>query len=268
MTRIALMGSAPSSVHLTPFDTDWLVWGCSPGAYPIAARHRIDAWFELHRYEPPIAGIAEKQVPWFTPEYIQWMSQLKCPVWTGGAAPDLPTHQEYPIEHMKDLYGPYFFTSSLSWMFAMALETKGVTEIGLWGVDMAAQEEYGDQRMGCQYFITLARQRGIKITVPPESDLLMPRALYGVGEWSPRMIKLTARRRELEARRNAAQMTMNNAHQEMLFLNGALDNIDYYLKTWMQDEPPELAVLSPGRTGSIHMTGDINDLDVHVKRVP
>lgn len=238
--KIALVGSAPSSVRLAPFDDlSWTIYGCSPGAYPIA--RRVDAWFETHRWEPPVAGIPEKQVPWFTPEYVAWMASLKCPVFTGGAAPELPNAQVYPIQEMIDKFGPYFFTSSLSWMFAMALCQPDVTEIGLWGVDMSAAEEYGDQRMGCQYFITLARQRGIKITVPPESDLLMPRMLYGVGEWSPRMIKLTARRRELEARRNNAQATMQNAHNEMMFLNGALDDLNYMITTWMQDEPPQVA---------------------------
>lgn len=237
--KIALVGSAPSSVRLAPWDDpSWTIFGCSPGAYPIA--RRVDAWFETHRWEPPVAGQPEKQVPWFTPEYVKWMSELKCPVYTGGPTPELPNAVLYPKQQMIDQYGPYFFTSSLSWMFAMALNMEGVTEIGLWGVDMSAAEEYGDQRMGCHYFITLASQRGIKITVPPESDLLMPRALYGVGEWSPRMVKLTARRRELEARRNAAQQTAANAQGEIMFLNGALDDLNYMLTTWMQEEPPEV----------------------------
>lgn len=237
--RIALIGSAPSSIRLAPFDDpSWQIWGCSPGAYPLC--RRIDSWFEMHRWEPPVVGIAEKQVPWFSPEYVQWMKELKCPVYTGGHVPELPTHVVYPIEDMKKLYGPYFFTSSLSWMFALALCMPDITEIGLFGVDMSAAEEYGDQRLGCQYFVTLARQRGIKVTVPPESDLLMPRMLYGIGEWSPRMVKLTARRKELEARRANAQAVAANAQNEVIFLNGALDDMNYMITTWLQDEPPEV----------------------------
>ena len=85
--------------------------------------------------------------------------------------PEIPNALAYPVNDMVEKYGPFFFTSSLSWMFAQALEREGVEEIGLWGVDMSAHEEYGLQRPGCQYFITLAMQRGIKVTIPPESDL-------------------------------------------------------------------------------------------------
>jgi hypothetical protein len=121
-----------------------------------------------------------------------------------------------------------------------SLEYPGVTEIGLWGVDMAAQEEYGDQRLGCQYFVTLAKQKGIKVTVPPESDLLMPRMLYGVGEWSPKMIKMTARLKELQGRKNAADQTAQAARDQGIFLSGAIENHNYMLTTWMQDAPPEV----------------------------
>ena len=70
--KVALMGSAPSSVQLGPFrdksykefiggkpnlypqapflDQTWQIWGCSPGAFGIVPRS--DRWFELHRWEP------------------------------------------------------------------------------------------------------------------------------------------------------------------------------------------------------------------------
>ena len=71
--KIALVGSAPSSVRLAPFDDpSWDIWGCSPGAYPVFAQKRVDMFFELHRWEPPVVGRADQQVPWFTPEYVQW----------------------------------------------------------------------------------------------------------------------------------------------------------------------------------------------------
>jgi hypothetical protein len=37
--KIAVMGSAPSSVALAPFgDPSWEIWGCSPGLYYQAKR--------------------------------------------------------------------------------------------------------------------------------------------------------------------------------------------------------------------------------------
>lgn len=232
--KIALVGSAPSSIRLAPYGKpDWQIWGCSPGAYGIAGP-QAHSWFEMHRWEPQVPGHVGTGQPWFSPEYIEWMTRFKGPVWVADPPPpEIPNAKVYPFEEMVNKYGPYFMTSSLSWMFAMALETPGVEEIGLWGVDMSATEEYAQQRAGCQYFITLAIQRGIKVTVPPESDLLQPAYFYGITETQPMMIKLTARRNELLSRKAAADQRAAQARDESIFLSGALDDLDYMIKTWV-----------------------------------
>lgn len=237
MKKVALLGTAPSSVHLAPFkDPSWAIWACSPGNYPILARERVDAFFELHRWEPPVIGLGHLQVPWFTPEYTAWLRQLKCPVYTGEYVPELPTSVRLPREQLQEKFGPYFFTSSLAWMMAWALESNpDLEEIGLWGVDMSAKEEYIEQRQGCHFFITEAVRRGIKITVPPESDLLQAPMQYAIDEWCPMMIKITARRNELLARQRNAQMQIQNANNELWFVNGALDDIDYFHRVWVSN---------------------------------
>lgn len=221
--RIALIGSAPSSVHLAPYaDPSWTIWGCSPGAAPFVKR--VDAWFEIHPLSDPNAG--------FTPDYVQWMAQLDKPVYLTEQSPYVPASVAYPREAMIEKYGPYFFTSSLSWMFALALE-RCPDEIGLWGVDMSATEEYAFQRPGCHYFITLARQRGIKITVPSEADLLQPPMQYGFGSSSPMYRKLSARRAELAKRLETAAAQYEHFRNEWHFLKGALDDLDYVMHTWI-----------------------------------
>src|SRR5689334_9913501 len=78
--KIAILGSAPSSVQLAPFaDPSYEIWGCSPGAWPHAKR--ASAWFELHRREP--------NKPWFSTEYIIFMSRLPL-VWVSEPWPELP----------------------------------------------------------------------------------------------------------------------------------------------------------------------------------
>jgi len=247
--KIALVGSAPSSIRLAPYkDPEWQIWGCSPGAYGVAGPY-AHAWFEMHRWEPQIPGHVGTGQAWFSPEYVEFLTRFKGPVFVADPAPpELPTAAVYPMREMIDKYGPFFMTSSLSWMFAMALETPGVTEIGLWGVDMSAAEEYGYQRAGCQYFITLAIQRGIKVIVPPESDLLQPAYFYGVSETTPMMIKLTARRNELLARKQAAEQRAAQARDESLFISGAIDDLDYMVKTWVAHQ----SFIEPtlGKTGN------------------
>ena len=97
-------------------------------------------------------------------------------------------------------------------------------------------EEYGYQRAGCQFFIQEAQRRGINVVLPPESDLGQPAPMYGICEWSNAHIKGTARMRELQARLADANNRAAGAQQEAMFLRGAVDDLDYMLKTWVLHE--------------------------------
>jgi hypothetical protein len=240
--KIAILGSAPSSLLLHPAgDPSWQIWGCSPGVYPAVSR--VDAWFELHRWEPGIIGKPQTQKPWFSPEYVQWMSKLQCTVWMAKQVPDIPTSQRLPIEELEAKYGNYFWTSSIAYMMACAIEdilahrkegkNDGTPDtIGLWGVDMAATEEYGYQRAGCQHFADLARMLGIEVYAPPESDLLRPMPHYGLDESEHWHIKAMARTNEFQTRIAAAQQAEQQARDQRLFLQGALENMRYMVDTW------------------------------------
>lgn len=224
--RVALIGSAPSSVRLAPYtDPEWKIWACSPGSVQHLKR-MPDAFFELHRWEP------EKS--WFCINYRTWLANAKCPIYMIDPVPQVPASIAYPKDEMVRKFGPWFFTSSLSWMFALAIH-QGATEIGLWGVDMSAQEEWEFQRSGCHFFIALAREMGIKVTIPHESDLLRPPPFYGFREVDPMHIKLLARNEELEAKVREAQQKQQAARDEQLFYQGALDANKYTLKTWVGD---------------------------------
>jgi hypothetical protein len=128
-------------------------------------------------------------------------------------------------------YGPYFFTSSLSYMWALALEQKP-THVGMWGVDMTAGEEYGYQRPGCHYFIQKARDLGVQVVVPVESDICAPTPQYGFRELNPLYRKLFVRRQELQARYQTAIARKNAAHEEATAISGALEDIEYMIDTW------------------------------------
>ena len=234
--KICLLGSAPSSLRLAPFgNPDWGMIGCSPGVYGVAPR--TEAWVELHRYEPG--------QPWFSPEYCQFLANYPGPVWMAEQRPEIPNSIELPLARLIQKYSPYFFTSSLAFMMAMAIEAEFKT-IGLFGVDMAAASEYKDQRLGCQYFAVLAKARGIEVGVPPESDLFRPAPLYGVSEVSHARIKMMARRRELEARVNNALQVQQQAKDETLFLRGALEDLEWAEMDWMGNiDSPSSRFLAP-----------------------
>ena len=284
--KIAVLGSASSSVGRAPFQNtkfdewtegkvrtaaqqahdqvqgDWDIWGCSPGCWAVVPR--ATRWFEVHRWE---AG-----VPWFSPQYVQFLRDFKGPVYTGGAVPEIPNHVVYPVDRVEEKYSSYFLTSSLALMMALAIDTieqiraarKAMRElqpvgadarsvwamlpagidakeiekpddddmIGLWGVDMAASEEYAYQRPGCQFFVLEAMRRGIGVYLPPESDLMRPMPVYGISEWDHNYIKLTSRARELTGRAQQMQAQMEEAKMQLAGLQGEQHALNYFVSTW------------------------------------
>jgi hypothetical protein len=222
--KIAIIGSAPSSVGLAPYhDPSYEIWACSPGAWPHL--RRIDTFFELHSrtLDPTV----------FSPEYIKFLAQAPR-TFVVQPWPELPRAELYPFDAMIEKYGPFWFSSSVSWMFALAIEERA-TEIGLWGIDMAAREEYVAQRHACQWWIEKAQSLGIKVTLPIESDLNKPFPLYGLCETDPMYVKLCVREKELVGRWHVAKENFQKAEKELAFLEGAVDDIAYMKTVWVSD---------------------------------
>ena len=221
MRNIILLGTAPASMTLAPFNNaEWEIWSCSPGTYSVP---RIDKFFELHRWEPG--------QEWFSEGYVQFLRDFPGDVIMSAPVESVRNCKVLEWERLVKKFGPYNFTSSLAWMCAMAIETQP-KKIAFYGVDMAATSEYHDQRMGCQYFASLAQSMGIEVGVPPESDLLRPPPLYGVCENSHAWIKQTIRAREMSGRIRDAQKILQEKQQEIQFLQGAMDDQDWQLHSW------------------------------------
>jgi hypothetical protein len=126
-----------------------------------------------------------------------------------------------------------YFTNSISWMIALAIY-KGYKEIHVYGVNMAQTQEYQHQRPSCEHLLGWARGAGIKVYLPPQSDLLRSWMLYGFDDGAPFMQKLHAREDELTNRRNAMEQERINAanHAQNMQrqsdqLLGALENNKY-----------------------------------------
>ena len=254
--KIALIGSAPSSIHLAPYedksyleycqarplpplvpnwvDDHWEIWGCSPGAS--MQLRRVTRFFELHRWEP--------QQRWFDGRYVKWLMEFRGVVYTGGPVPEIPNHEIYPIERVEQVFSSYFLTSSLALMCALAIleimderkrdpgHDENEDVIGFWGVDMAAPEEYGFQKPGCQFFILEALRRNIGVYVPPESCLLRSMPIYGLSEWDHNYIKLTQRSREINQQKDEAARLVEENQRKIIGAAGALEDLEYMVNTW------------------------------------
>lgn len=221
--KIAIIGTAPSSRSLAPFgDPSWKIWACSAGNQGMIPR--VDIWFEIH------STLLHPENEHFGKPYLEWLNSQTFPVYMQDNK-FVPRAMPYPKDEIVAEFGRYFFTSSFTWMMALAIK-QGATEIGLWGVDMASRDEYILQRAGGHYFIQEARKRGIKVILPNESDLDQPPALYGFDDSTPFLRKIAVREKELKDRVNGMRQQRDQLIQNITYLEGALEDIDYVKSIW------------------------------------
>lgn len=222
--KIALIGTAPSSRMLAPFhDPSWKIWSCSPGNMNMLPRW--DAWFELHN------NLLWPECRSYGEPYVEWLrKQTDKPIYMQDQS--LVSHAlTFPKDQMVQEFGRYFFTSSFAWMMAFAI-TEGAKEIALFGVDMASKEEYILQRGGGYYFMQMAHQRGIRVSLPMESDLMQPPPLYGFSEMTPMGRKLHVRHQEIRERLSAMRAERDKMIHNITYLEGAAEDLDYMQSIW------------------------------------
>lgn len=225
--KIAIVGSAPSSNRIAPFhDPDWDIWACSPANMKILPR--VDAWFEVHKTQ-----LWPENIGWGEP-YIEWLRHQSFTLYMQDK--DLcPNATPYPIAKMIEEYSGYFFTSSFAYMLALAIyQDPKPEEIKLFGADMATTKEYIEQRPAAHHFMWLASTKGIKVSCPPESDIMQPPWLYGYFESTPKGRKWHVRKLEIENRVAHANQIIQQNMDEMKHLRGCLDAEDYHFRIWHQ----------------------------------
>lgn len=237
--KVALVGTAPTSRGLAPFNNpEWEIWACSAGNVGILPR--VNIWFEMHAIAEMVAP--ENQAMAFP--FYQWLKaqseagtfQVVMPEFNQFVPKAIP----YPLKEMIGLFGRNWFTSTIAYMMAIAI-SRGATEIGLFGIDMAAgQEHYEAQRAGCTRFIEIAEERGIKVHVPMESSLKVATPLYGYWEGSPFGRRLNAVRQQVLANVASLNAQIDNARIQKAFFEGADEQLRYFTRTWVDGEEMEL----------------------------
>lgn len=238
--KIAIIGTAPSSVNLAPYnDPTWEIWALKVWNAP-----RWDVFFEIHEATEGERRWPKEYVEFLRKEHRAGDGGLK-PLMTQGKVEHWPNSKPYPLEAAIKRFGSYF-TNQVSYMLALAImqhgaDVKGtksvIDQIGLWGVDMAqhgidGRSEYAHQRPSCEYFMGVAVGAGIPVYVPPQSDLLKTRKLYAF-ERDDFADKCKARSKELQTRlqqeRQKAELAQRNADH----LAGAQDNMTW-VQQWLQ----------------------------------
>ncbi len=249
MRKVALIGTAPLSRSLAPYnDETWEIWVCSAGNIGAPGLNRVSRWFELHAN---VELDAQENKQW-ADNYIEWLRRQTFPVWTLEKNDRLPQAQIFPCKELLKEFGREWFTSSIAWMQALAIYEK-VDEMGIFGVDMAAdQEHYTGQRMGCRRFIEIAKERGIPVSIPWESCLGNPPPIYGLWEATPMGRRINVTEQMLTSKRAEIDTGVKRAEIERAFFDGAIEQLRYFKRTFVD-----------GADAFQHM--DLGDLDAAAK---
>lgn len=162
MRQVAIIGLSKSTHDDAPwFEQSWERWGLPWDEGYYAA---LDRAFEMH--DLSLIRSKASRRPY---DYEQRLRELECPLFMQDHYEEIQNSLRYPYEDVSKVTG-YYFNSSIGYMLAMAIQER-VGRIGIWGVDMASDDEYGYQRPNAEYMIGLAKGLGIDVYIPEKCGL-------------------------------------------------------------------------------------------------
>ena len=194
LKRCAILGTALSWTQC-PFDDKTLeVWGLNDGY--LLGQPRAERWFDLHPFHQMHfrpqgeRTVNQAEVPvgvYLRPAgHLEWLKTRPMPVFLAEKRPDYPTSQTFPkdqlLEWFKPLWplrlsrgktiqpGPDYEVSTPSWMLMLAI-AEGYQEIHIYGIHLATQWEYVQQRPNFEFLLGIAAGRGIKVVLPDASPI-------------------------------------------------------------------------------------------------
>ena len=226
--KVAIVGFAPSWKE-APFDAppeECEIWMLNE-MYKLkdeVKNFHADKWFEIHDRNSPSKAM---------PEHQHFLKNCPCPVFMWKHFDDIPSSVKFPLNEIieffeeKGFQGSRYFTNSISLMVAFAIY-EGFKEISVFGVDMATNSEYQAQRPSVEYWIALAEGMGIKVYIPPTSDILKCTQIYGFESnnknraWMKAQVKEMSKRSQQYAQQERqAQEAMIQAQIAQAELRGA-----------------------------------------------
>ena len=227
MKKLAIVGTATSSIHLAPYNNpDYEIWGLN-GVFALIDFlniTNITRWFEIHSLE----GIQEEA------RLDEFYKTLTTPIYMREAFPNYPSSVKYPLNEILQKFPRAYFNNTVSWMIALAIY-EGYEDISIFGVDMAQGTEYANQRPSCEYFLGYCEGAGINVYIPDESDLLKTPFLYGFEDEKQDFMrkKLLAKKAEYERKKAEFKQQLDQATAALNAYDGALQNVEYTLGVWL-----------------------------------
>ena len=190
--RFALVGTAGSWKQCPWDDKTITIAGLNDG-YMLGEKRtgqkalpRADLWYDLHAFHEMCfqpahqARVSALNVPvgaYVRPEgHLDWLKSRPFPVYLQHAPAGWPTAQTFPRKELEVKHGTYF-ASTPAWMLVHMLEM-GATSIEIYGINLATEWEYVNQRPNFEFWLRYAIDRGCKIILPTGCPLLHSKYVY------------------------------------------------------------------------------------------
>jgi len=167
--KICILGCAPSWKDAPFKDNNVEIWILNQSLINLVPR--FDRHFDVHM---PHLFLHQDKI-----KYSEWLEKNQKKMWIMDFCDLYPEANIIDWKMLVNKHNEYF-TSSIAWMMAVALEQSNVSDIYLCGVDLLQKEEYQVQRPCVEYFIGKAKERGIEVHIQSTSTLLKSDKLYGI----------------------------------------------------------------------------------------
>jgi hypothetical protein len=184
---VAFVGMAVSSCALAPFeDPDVEIWALNE-MHNWKWLKRADRWFQIHATQLWQRDLAKRNVY----GHREWLKSnpLDIPIYMQYWNEEVPRSIAYPLREVcakvfKNVRRGddklKYFTSTFAYMMGIAL-LEEFDRVELYGFEMAANDEYIEQKGCAEFWIGLAMGLGVEIYLPPNCLLLFSN-LYGGDE--------------------------------------------------------------------------------------
>jgi hypothetical protein len=176
--KVAICGFA-ESYKLAPFDDPAVeIWALNELHKYVP---RWDRWWEIH--DSATLGVSKRDLgDGEQKRHLAWLSTnhgAGKPIYMQPQFCDgrFPNAVPMELDRLVEAFGRYF-TSTIGYMIAQAiLDDYGW--IGLYGIDLASDIEYQQQRANAEYLIGFAKGQGRTVVTAPTSAILKAGHLYG-----------------------------------------------------------------------------------------
>lgn len=181
-----------------PIQGDFEIWGVND----LVVERHVDMEFDMHRlderWDPDIESkvsamdLTKCQADAKFQENLNTVigltrtvnkcTELNVPLMTLKHYDFAPTSIEYPLDDVIQDLRSDNFTNGIDYMIAYAVHCGVFTDIDLYGINMAMGSEYEWEKPGCDFWLGVAKGRGIRVNIKSNVTLLLkPRdgMLYG-----------------------------------------------------------------------------------------